>query len=164
MSVCEGCGVPVPPSRGAIPRKWCSERCRKQQYSVPCVDCGKPLNGSDGRGPNAAVRCVKCSGAISGAKRTVWTREAIVRAIREWAELYGEPPAMPDWSPSSARHLGNPERAERFLSANGRWPWATKVHQRFGSWNAALEAAGFKPRAPHGGDGNQLRRRTKAAA
>ncbi len=40
---------------------WCSDRCRKTQYSSPCVDCGKALNGSDG--PNARLRCVACAAA-----------------------------------------------------------------------------------------------------
>lgn len=44
------------------PQKWCSRRCRQAQYSAPCVDCGRLLSGSDGRGPNAPQRCVACVG------------------------------------------------------------------------------------------------------
>jgi hypothetical protein len=68
---CEGCGAPLP---HAHPRRiWCSERCRKQtRYSRPCVDCGKPLNGSNGHGPKAPLRCTVCA-----------PRAAVPAAIRE---------------------------------------------------------------------------------
>jgi hypothetical protein len=143
--------------------KWCSERCRKTKYSVPCVDCGTLLNGSGGRGPDAAVRCVQCANAHNGADRKIWTREAVVSAMREWAALYGEPPAEPDWNPHRADDLGDPDRANRFRLAYGRWPWFNTVFRAWGSWNAALVAAGFEPRPAHGGGVNVARRRNQRA-
>jgi hypothetical protein len=65
---------------------------------------------------------------------------------------------MPDWNPWQARdRLGDEARARRFES--GHWPWYTSVVIRFGSWNAGIRAAGFTPRANHGGGGNIYRRR-----
>jgi hypothetical protein len=58
--------------------------------------------------------------------------------------------------------LHDEARARRFEDADGRWPWMTLVHDRFGSWNDAIEAAGFTPRA-HGGGGGNMRRRRDAA-
>lgn len=146
---------------------WCSDRCRKTKYSVPCVDCGEPLNGSDGRGPNAPMRCVLCSGRWNGSERKVWTRAAIVLAMQEWAAEYGDAPAMPDWDPTQAEIINDSARADRFRAAAGRWPTTTTVFKEWRSWNTALVAAGFQPRAPHGGGGNEQRMRSmraKAAA
>lgn len=83
-------------------------------------------------------------------------------AIQEWAELYGEPPAIPDWNAWQARHeLGDEARAVRHEGSG--WPSHTTVYYHFGSWGAALEAAGFDARPAHGGGGNQLRRRSMRA-
>lgn len=146
------------------PLLWCSERCRKTKYSASCLDCGAPLNGSDGRGPNAPARCFACARVYDGARRKVWTRERIIAAIQEWATVYGEPPASPDWNPYHARvEFGDLERAARFEDANGRWPSSQTVIDEFGSWNAGIAAAGFAPRPPGGGGGNELRSRRARA-
>jgi hypothetical protein len=93
----------------------------------------------------------------------VWTREIILDRIREWNECYGEPPACPDWDPWKARHvLHDEDRALRFEAAGDYWPWFTKVVKVFGSWNAAIVEAGFRPRVNHGGGGNRMRRRVVA--
>ena len=156
---CQGCGNPLPPSTGNRPRKWCSERCRKAQYSTPCVDCGAPLNGSDGHGPNAAIRCKLCAARVAGEAKTRWTRQALLLAIRAWARQYGEPPATPDWNPTRAARLHDEGRICRFRE--GDWPHSESVVREFGSWNAGILAAGFEPRAPHGGAGNAARRRNQ---
>ena len=74
-----------------------------------------------------------------------WTRERIIEAIRRWNTTFGTPPAAIDWSPSLARLRGFRERASRF--DRGVWPYVTTVRGAFGSWNSAIEAAGFEPRA-----------------
>ena len=85
---CAGCGemFPVRKKKALNRAKWCSERCRKAQYSSPCVDCGAPTNGSDGRGPNAAKRCQKCSSTHTGQlQRDKWApRRALVERL--WRE------------------------------------------------------------------------------
>lgn len=166
MSACKGCGTELPPKTWqGRDRLWCSDRCRKQTlYSRPCADCGEPMNGSDGNSPNASVRCVSCANKVNGAARTVWTREAILAAIREWAAEYGEPPRQADWNPVQARnYLHDERRARRFEEAGGRWPWFTKVVREFGSWNAAIAAAGFNPRQRFGGRANPTRAQRAAA-
>lgn len=132
---------------------------RKQRYAQPCVDCGEPTSGGEGR--REEPRCVPCAAARAGLENMIWTPERVIAAIQEWVALYGDPPAIPDWSPYHARALHDEERARRWERADGRWPWYTVVFNRFGSWNEGLRAAGFEPRAPHGGGGNQHRRRTR---
>lgn len=138
-------------------------RARKQRYQGVCVDCGGPTSGGDGRA-KAPERCQECRTEYQHTEeyslsKQLWPREVLLARIREWAQLYGEPPAIPDWSPTSARIIGDEARARRFELADGHWPWFTLVVRRFGSWNAALTEAGFEPRVPHGGNGNMGRRR-----
>lgn len=135
--VCAGCDSAVPTTR-----KWCSNRCRKQSYGQPCVDCGKRtcFGAESARVPYP--RCQECSVE----HRRKWTPEVVVARIQEWARLYGDRPAQPDWNPWQARALGQEDRAQRFESANGYWPGFTTLVDVFGSWNAAIEAAGLEPR------------------
>lgn len=65
-------------------------------------------------------------------KRTVyryWTRERIIVAFQEWADEHGRPPKAHEWD------KGTPSYPARVTAA-----------AVFGSWNAAMEAAGFTPR------------------
>jgi hypothetical protein len=74
-------------------------------------------------------------------------------------------PAIPDFNPTGAVYLSDYRRAvraERHISA-GEIPWFTTVVREFGSWNAAIAAAGFTPLANHGGNGNSLRHRKRFA-
>lgn len=133
-------------------------RERKDGYAQSCEICGAPTSGSEGRRPHP--RCVDCAAVLVGLQNQVWTPELIIARIREWADLHGEAPAIPDWSPTHARvTLGDEARARRFEDADGHWPWFTIVFNRFGTWNEAMCQAGFEPRSPHGGDGNQYRHR-----
>lgn len=135
-------------------------RARKDSYAGTCVDCGAPTSGSEGH--REEPRCQECANVKRGAEAKVWTREAIVLAIQEWAAVWGEPPAVADWRPWKARHSLRDEerarRAEREIAA-GRCPSASKVYDEFGTWTAALRAAGVEARARYGGGGNELRRR-----
>src|SRR5262245_48539877 len=76
-----------------------------------------------------------------GARR--YSRLEIVEAIQRWVDEYGSPPTLQDWEPSSARRWGNGARAERFEA--GEWPSARMVRRQFGSFGAAVRAAGFAP-------------------
>lgn len=134
---------------------------RKVGYRGTCEDCGRPTDGGNGR-DNAPKRCFTCASAHRTSKM-VWPRAAVLEAIRAWAAEHGEPPAIADWCPTMARStLHDEERARRWELADGTWPHFQTVCRRFGTWSAAIEAAGFTPRAPHGGDGNQDRRRVAA--
>jgi hypothetical protein len=83
------------------------------------VDCGEPTGYSGTSKPS--TRCRPCAAKKNGADSIVWTREAIVAAVREWAAQHGEPPATHDWNPYSARNPSKcgaskhaePESAER---------------------------------------------------
>lgn len=82
------------------------------------------------------------AGTIAGATR--YTADEILEAIRRWAHRYGLPPASIDWEPARARRMGQPLRAARFEA--GEWPTVRMVRGRFGSFNAAVLAAGLRPR------------------
>jgi hypothetical protein len=61
-----------------------------------------------------------------------WSEESIKAAIRDWTKLYGDPPISNDWQ--------GPYRPS--------WvPTTHTVRHYFGTWNAAIQAAGFKPRS-----------------
>lgn len=136
--VCYGCGSPLEPSRGGPRRKWCSERCRKTRYASPCVDCGRPTNGSGGFKTHHK-RCARCA-ALYNHESRYWTPAAIVGAIQYWADRTGGiPPAATDW----------------LLVTDGVYPAVGIVQREFGTWNAAIAAAGFSPRrkGTYGRDG-----------
>lgn len=132
--LCQGCETLLPPSNGPRARKWCSDSCRKRTlYSGTCVDCGGATDPSNGRA-NAATRCRNCHNAY----RTKWTPEAIVDAIRRWNDAHGRPPGAREWNTTLARKAGLPFRGHEY-------PGTDTVQTAFGSWNAAIEAAGFEP-------------------
>jgi hypothetical protein len=69
-------------------------------------------------------------------------REALVSEMRAWADSHGgEPPKVMDWNRAYARRHG-----ARFEEG---WPTSYMVNAAFGSWNAAVRAAGMQPRGRH---------------
>lgn len=115
-----------------------STALRHARDSATCTGCGRLTM----RGPGVE-QCWSC-------QNTLWPRDRIIQAIRDWHELEGAVPRAWEWAPASARRKGKPEAAARF-ERDGCWPSMVSVVQRFGSWNAAVEAAGFTPRARVGG-------------
>lgn len=94
--------------------------------------------------------------------RPRWTRESIIAAMQKWTELYDEVPGTIDWNPAMARLRGEPQRQVRYL--NGAWPATATVVRHFGSWTAAVQAAGLEartagPRDHIACDPNKLSRR-----
>src|SRR3954471_15988818 len=81
------------------------------------------------------------SAKTAGGRRvTRWSRESIIEKIREWNELYGEPPCSADWNPSLARWRAQEWRAERYR--DGIWPSTNAAKRPFGgSFDAAVRAA-----------------------
>ena len=144
---CHGCGASLV-KRGNRAPKWCSERCRKQtSYTGTCVDCGGRTGYSGQVTPYA--RCNACAGAL----KKVWTAEAIIEAIRAWADLYGRPPSAVDWSVVQHREFSTfAAKVERFYRGPRAWPHTSTVVYAFGSWSAAIAAAGFEPRAYAGAE------------
>src|SRR3954465_8066246 len=79
-----------------------------------------------------------------GRRVTRWSRESIIEKIREWNELYGEPPCSADWNPSLARWRAQEWRVERYRE--GIWPSTNAAKRPFdGSFDAAGRAAGPGP-------------------
>ena len=140
-------------------------RARKDSYAAPCVECGAPTSGSEGR--KKRPLCIPCGNVEAAKVLTVWTREAIISAIQWWNVMYGRPPAMHDFNPRACRtelrDETRAERAERHIR-EGYIPWVTTVVTAFGTWNAGIEAAGFSPRQSGGVKENQLRRRARVRA
>jgi Homing endonuclease associated repeat len=73
-----------------------------------------------------------------------YSREAVLEAIRRWAEHHDGPPTSLDWDPARARRQGHEWRAERFEA--GRWPTIRMVRDHFGTFNDAVARAGLEPR------------------
>jgi hypothetical protein len=106
---------------------------RRYRYGGKCEECGAPTDGS--RGPAAPARlCKRC------AQEPWWTRDRIITAIRRWHKLTGEAPSQTDWEPSHPGH-----RPSRALEQD-HWPCVHTVQRVFGTWVAAVEAAGLEPR------------------
>jgi Homing endonuclease associated repeat len=75
----------------------------------------------------APVRLVRSEAQVA----VRWSRESTLAAIHAWAESRGRSPSLEQWRRASAMH-----------------PSAATVRRLFGSWNAAVEAAGFVARRP----------------
>ena len=112
----------------------------------PCS--GTVINrfGSWGAGIRAAGLTPRGPGPGGGSS---WTPEAIIERIHEWHRRFGHPPAASDWAPAlAARRTGDRTSIEIFRAAGGYWPSTKVVTRTFGSWSAALAAAGVEPRRP----------------
>jgi hypothetical protein len=72
---------------------------------------------------------------------STWNAERIIAALRDWADLVGDPPRVLDWCPV--------ERSEQLYRAQvwerhyPRWPEASTVVRTLGSWRQALITAGL---------------------
>lgn len=100
---------------------WCNDpdlersRERKEGYRGECVECGGPTTGCNG--PDKAPKvCVEC---------LYWTPEEIVASMQAFFERHGHSP-------------GERESGEAY-----EMPSNTPVYRIFGSWTAAVEAAGL---------------------
>lgn len=126
----------------------------------------------------------------------VWTREAIVDALREWTAKHGRPPGSREWRKAGPGHPssvtvrakfptfdaarrqaglvflrcnqagewtrqdiiaaifrwtfvhGELPRAEEWHVSVDGYPTEWWVRREFGTWNAAIVAAGYEPRCP----------------
>ena len=116
------------------------KRARIDSYRGSCKDCGAPTDGSCGPA-NTPERCLRCAREFA----TRVARERIIECIKRWADTHGGiPPTATDWNASQSRARGHLARVAEYEA--GDWESTTNVRGRFGSWNAAIEAAGFTPR------------------
>jgi hypothetical protein len=151
MMTCAGCGQPIQRSGPHDHRrKWCSERCRKAQYAGACTDCGGPTNGTTpSRG--LPTRCGPCAHRHEQ-REAHWTTETVSAAIRAWTQANGgTPPAANDWNAARARR-----------PRGSAYPSLDTAQRIFGSWNAAMAAAGLRPR-PRGWYERNAKREQAAA-
>jgi hypothetical protein len=96
------------------------------------------------RAPGRPALAVTEVNGASPARSPRFGQEAIIARIRDWVSVYGEPPTIRDWDPSRARRTGQEWRAVRFEA--GDWPSVGMVKRQFGTFNAAVQAAGLAPR------------------
>jgi hypothetical protein len=80
-----------------------------------------------------------CKACHPGAIKPRWSRGAVLSAMREWRDRYGQLPTSYDWSRTHARRRG--EEAARRLGER-IWPAASVVTHWFGTWADARIAAG----------------------
>jgi hypothetical protein len=138
-----------------------SARARKAKTNGACRDCGQPTTSD---GSYIPERCRPCRFAFDHAASVAW----IIDSIRDWAEMFGVPPSSSDWNQSMCRIRGWQSKIARYASTGRDWPSTNAAQSTFGSWNAALEAAGFKPLSPNewwlGRAGAELQRQEREAA
>ena len=70
----------------------------------------------------------------------------IVAAPRGWVDRHGQVPLRVDWDRGMAKRRGHTDKLERLNAHPSRVPSPTAVLARFGSWQAALSAAGYQAR------------------
>lgn len=137
-------------------------RARKDSYSLPCPDCGRPMCGSDGLS-GAPQHCADCAKKY---QQPTWTRESVRKAFRRFHERHGRPPRASERmavTPSFAAKLSAERLAEAQETLEERLPHTTLVYRLFGSWAAALEYAGL-PASPRGGEASHRGERRTALA
>lgn len=115
-------------------------RARKDRYSRSCPDCGDPMSGSDGLtgGPDY---CADCAPAHS----RVWTRDVIIAAFQEFHREWGHAPSSNLGTILCPSQRGSAERLAEAAQNTVRLPYHSVVKAEFGSWPAAIEAAGLSP-------------------
>jgi hypothetical protein len=150
-------------SRAEADRQW------RLRNSPPCLDCGQPFPGGLGgskrcracfekqwRNPDIAGMtkaerdhyyamrsspgCAECGAAFPGwrhstlcracasRKQRKYTKDQLIGMIRDWVQRTGDIPTVREWN------------------ADERTPKQSTVINYFGSWKAAIEAAGYVPR------------------
>jgi hypothetical protein len=91
-----------------------------------------------GCGQNCVVKgmiCQACAQRLA-VRRAEWTATEFKDALIEWGRLEGTPPSESDWQSGRAAR-------GRWKREYPTWPAAHVARRLFGSWNAAVQAAGF---------------------
>lgn len=88
-----------------------------------------------------------------GRKANLTGGDEVLRAIREWARRFGEPPTQTDLDPYRAKRTRQEWRIDRYHE--GDWPSLPTVRHHFGTLSAAVAAAGLESAAR--GEGTEAR-------
>jgi len=115
--------------------KACLPEYKKTLPVRACRSCGEPTRSYQARLCDAC-RPEHQSGVgldlwVDRHGEPHWTHERIIALIRRWARQRKRPPAQHEWR-----------------KRDGEWPTAETVRDLFGTWNAAIAAAGLTPREP----------------
>lgn len=136
--------------RGLIVRQLTPEG---HLYSAVAPDPEDPLEQlfAADTAPEVEVPGINASDRQHKTRRDRYTHDEIIAAVLRWADAHdGEPPRQTDWNPAMLRKyarrmavkaVGHLARIAEYDS--GDWPSEQTVRKYFGSWNAALAAAGF---------------------
>jgi DNA-directed RNA polymerase specialized sigma24 family protein len=76
-----------------------------------------------------------------------WREAAVIAALRDWAQRYGEAPTATDWDRATAYRRGGAAKVARLVEHPTPVPSGTTVIARLGSWSAAIAAAGLPARS-----------------
>jgi hypothetical protein len=133
--MCE-CGAPAARDRkGRLSKRGLCNRCYYVQFARMGAN---PID-------SAAYRAIRHDLYVDRYGEPKWTPDAIVLAIQRWARDHdGRPPTARDWDRPRRRHDVN--KPGRLNAPRSGHPSKWTVVKKFGSWNAAIEAAGFEPR------------------
>jgi transcriptional regulator with XRE-family HTH domain len=128
---------------------------RKNRYRRPCPGwnddlCGRLLDGSNGRGPNASKLCSACASQQQRETRRYWDSERIVATFRAFDNQFGRQPTATDYAgrfPGGRKRLSATrlDEVDAITATGFTFPHPFAVQREFGSWSAALKAAGFTP-------------------
>ena len=94
-----------------------------------CADCGGPVI-------TAADLCPSC--AVHAWQGPTWAAGEVLGAMAEWTAQVGRTPRAEEWQGRSGADT-------KWTLEYPAWPSYATVRTLFGSWTAALRAAGFAP-------------------
>lgn len=128
---------------------------RKAKVGGSCAKCGARLVNS-GQQIRPGAMCQACRRETENARG----KARIIAEMQRWERLYGAPPAAYEWRLAMVynrqRRYAEGTANGRFADAtvaeiekrhreDGPWPSTNAAQHLFGSWNKAIEAAGFEP-------------------
>jgi hypothetical protein len=74
--------------------------------------------------------------------QSYWTRERVIASLQRWANRRGRTPMLREWE------IGNRPTSSGWTKPRKDRPSAYTVRVVFGSWSAAIDAAGLPPARP----------------
>jgi len=122
-------------------------RAKYERHRHPCPKCGTPMawrGGPKRTSPRTHPALCKSCDLERRAEHRIWTEESIVEALRYAAAMLGRTPLTSETNPGLASPR-NRKRDKETMEQLGLPRYTTILHV-FGSWRAAVEAAGLEYR------------------